>query len=122
MPDEQRSSMTASPSPTARIAAGSILLDLPSTDWQPTSTPGMETKTIFQDPKTGESTILMRMEPGSSSPKHSHTQLEEIYVLEGEFSDQDHRYTAGQYCLRAIGAEHETRSENGGIVLLIYRN
>ena len=52
---------------------------------------------------------------------HSHDQREEILVLEGSFSDQDNTYAAGQYCIRAAGAEHETFSESGNVVLLIYR-
>lgn len=106
---------------TRRIERGSLLVDLPSADWT-TVEPGVQMKTIYKDEATGESTLLMKLEPGSRSPIHSHEQLEEILVLEGSFSDQDNTYTAGQYCIRAVGAEHETYSETGGIVLLIYRN
>lgn len=106
---------------TNRIDAGSLLIDVPSVEWT-TVEPGVHMKTIFKDEASGESTLLMKLDPGSRSPIHSHDQLEEILVLEGSFSDQDHTYTAGQYCIRAIGAEHETYSETGGTVLLIYRN
>lgn len=107
---------------TNRDFSGSLLIDLNSAEWQETETRGFYTKPIFKDEATGESTFLMKMDPGAHSPRHSHRQLEEILVLEGDFYDQDYRYVAGQYCIRAIGAEHETRSENGGVVLLIYRN
>lgn len=106
---------------TGRIDSGSLFIDLDSAEWIPVE-PGIRMKTIFKDDATGESTMLMKLDPGSRSPMHSHDQLEEILVLEGSFSDQDHTYTAGQYCVRAIGAEHETYSETGGVVLLIYRN
>lgn len=101
---------------------GSLLIDLNSADWQPTSAKGFYIKPIFRDETTGESTLLMKMDPGAHAPNHSHQQLEEILVLEGDFYDREHRYVAGQYCIRAVGAEHETKSENGGVVLLIYRN
>jgi anti-sigma factor ChrR (cupin superfamily) len=107
---------------TGRNFTGSLLIDLNSAEWEPTETKGFYTKRIFKDEQSGESTFLMKMDPGAHSPKHSHKQLEEIFVLQGDFYDEEHRYEAGQYCIRAIGAEHETRSENGGVVLLIYRN
>lgn len=106
---------------TNRIESGSLRIDIPSIEWT-TVEPGVRMKTIFKDQTTGESTLLMKLDPGSRSPMHSHEQLEEILVLEGSFSDQDNTYTAGQYCIRAVGAEHETWSDTGGTVLLIYRN
>lgn len=106
---------------SGRIDHGSFFIDLNTIAWTPAEA-GVYMKTIYKDEVSGESTILMKMDPGTRSAMHSHDQLEEILVLEGSFSDQDNTYTAGQYCIRAIGAEHETFSENGGIVLLIYRN
>jgi anti-sigma factor ChrR (cupin superfamily) len=106
---------------TNRVEHGSLFIDLNSTEWTPAEA-GVYMKTIYKDEVSGESTILMKMDPGTRSAMHSHDQLEEILVLEGSFSDQDNTYTAGQYCIRAVGAQHETFSENGGIVLLIYRN
>lgn len=104
-----------------RVTSGSCLFDLNSVDWQATDTPGFYLKPIFRDGSTGESTSLMKMDPGAHSPSHSHDMLEEIFVIEGEFSDAEHEYKAGQYCIRAIGADHETISKTGGVVLLIYR-
>ena len=106
---------------TNRIERGSLFIDLDAAAWTPVE-PGVYMKEIYRDDVSGESTLLMKMDAGTRSAMHSHDQLEEILVLEGSFSDQDRTYTAGQYCIRAVGAEHETYSENGGIVLLIYRN
>ena len=105
---------------TNRVERGSRFIDLNSVAWTEAE-PGVYMKTIYKDKASGESTILMKLDPGTRSAMHSHDQIEEILVLEGSFSDQHNTYTAGQYCIRAIGAEHETFSEHGGIVLLIYR-
>ena len=105
---------------TDRVQRGSRFIDLNSVEWTQAE-PGVQMKTIYKDDTSGESTILMKLDPGTRSAMHAHDQLEEVLVLEGSFSDQDNTYTAGQYCIRAIGAEHETFSETGGIVLLIYR-
>ena len=66
--------------------------------------------------------MLMKIEPGATVPTHAHDQLEEIYVLEGDFYDEEHHYRPGQYLQRAIGAMHTAGSVSGGTVLLIYRN
>src|SRR4051794_8226286 len=105
-----------------RLSAGSTRLDLPSRAWEPTGDAGFYVKHIFQDPETGESTMLMKMDPGAYASTHSHKQLEEIFVVEGDFYDDFDEYLPGQYCQRAIGAPHSAGSRNGGIVLLIYRN
>jgi anti-sigma factor ChrR (cupin superfamily) len=104
-----------------RVTSGSHRTDLNSVEWEASDTPGFYLKTIFRDEVTGESTQLMKMDPGARSESHSHDMLEEIFVLEGGFEDADHDYKAGQYCMRAIGAEHQTISKGGGVVLLIYR-
>ncbi|MGF6261863.1 anti-sigma factor ChrR (cupin superfamily) [Paraburkholderia youngii] len=65
--------------------------------------------------------MLMRVAPGAYAESHSHTLLEEIYVLEGEFADENNHYGKGQYCIRAAGTPHTASSESGCTVLLVYR-
>ncbi len=104
-----------------RQQTGTAFLDPGAADWQDTDAPGFRIKPIFTDSKTGESTALMQIAPGAYSPPHAHDQLEEIYVLDGDFHDDEYTYTKGQYCQRAIGAIHSAGSENGCTVLLVYR-
>jgi anti-sigma factor ChrR (cupin superfamily) len=106
----------------ARQTVGSRFVDPTAQPWQPTDTPGFLIKPIFKDPTTGETTLLMRIEPGAYFPPHAHDQLEEIFILEGEFADEERTYGPGQYCQRAIGASHTAGSAGGCTVLLIYRN
>jgi len=98
---------------------GSHVLDTNLAEWAPTDTPGFWEKHLLRDDRG--STVLMRVDPGASYGLHHHDQLEEILVIEGEFSDQDHTYGPGQYCVRAPGAEHTSHSQNGCTVLLVYR-
>jgi anti-sigma factor ChrR (cupin superfamily) len=51
---------------------------------------------------------------------HAHNEIEQIYVLEGSFFDQDKTYTAGEYIVRAPGAMHTAGSDTGAVVLLFY--
>jgi anti-sigma factor ChrR (cupin superfamily) len=101
---------------------GSHFLDTTTLPWRPSDAAGFDLVTMFQNPSNGESTVLMRVEPGASTTSHSHDLFEEIYVLEGEFSDQERTYVRGQYCVRSPGTSHTAASEHGCLLLLIYRS
>jgi anti-sigma factor ChrR (cupin superfamily) len=101
---------------------GSHFLDTNTLQWQPSDTAGFELVTLFRNPSNGEFTALMRVGPGARTGLHSHDLFEEIYVLEGEFSDEQRTYLRGQYCVRSPGTPHTAASEHGCLVLLIYRN
>jgi anti-sigma factor ChrR (cupin superfamily) len=102
-------------------AVGSSFADPGKLSWQASDVPGFDIRTLFENRSTGESTVLMRVAPGAFADVHSHELLEEIYVLQGEFSDQTQRYAKGQYCIRAAGVPHTATSESGCVVLLVYR-
>ena len=101
---------------------GSHFLDARALQWQPSDTPGFDIVTLFENPSTGESTALMRVEPGAMTGSHSHDLFEEIYVLDGEFSDEERTYLRGQYCVRSPGTLHTAASKQGCVVILIYRS
>jgi anti-sigma factor ChrR (cupin superfamily) len=101
---------------------GSHFLDATTLQWQPSDTPGFDIVTLFENPSSGEYTALMRVEPGASTGLHSHDLFEEIYVLDGEFSDEQRTYMRGQYCVRSPGTLHTAASKHGCIVMLIYRS
>jgi quercetin dioxygenase-like cupin family protein len=62
------------------------------------------------------------MEPGARSPWHAHTEeFEEIYVLAGSFFDDAHQLVAGDYACRAAGVSHCAGTDQGAVVLLVYR-
>jgi quercetin dioxygenase-like cupin family protein len=101
--------------------SGSARFSPAAVDWQPSEEAGFWVKPLFEDVARGEKTLLMKVDPGAFSPMHSHPgELEQIYVLEGSFYDQDATIRAGEYCCRAPGAAHEAGSHEGAIVLLIY--
>ena len=61
---------------------------------------------------------LLRYAPGASVPRHRHTGLETIMVLEGAQSDERGRYAAGALVLNPEGSEHSVWSETGCVVLI----
>ena len=62
----------------------------------------------------------MKVDPGAFSPLHAHEEIEQIYVLEGQFYDQAKTYGPGDFIVRAPGAMHSAGSEEGAVVLLFY--
>jgi len=103
-----------------RPANGSHVVDPGTVEWAATDTPGFWEKVLLSN-VDGGTTTLMRIDPGAFADLHHHDQLEEILVLDGEFSDQDRTYGPGHYCIRAPGAEHTSYSATGCTVLLVFR-
>jgi len=63
--------------------------------------------------ESGHTTSFVRFEPGSSFPAHLHPQGEEIYVMEGLFSDENGDYPAGTYIRNPPGSSHQPFTETG---------
>ena len=99
---------------------GSVLLAGADTEWQDCGADGFWIKPLLQDEGSQLRTWLMKVEAGAFSEMHAHEEIEQIYVLEGSFYDQEHRYQAGDYIVRAAGAMHTAGSDDGAIVLLFY--
>jgi anti-sigma factor ChrR (cupin superfamily) len=63
--------------------------------------------------ESGHTTSFVRFEPGSSFPQHSHPKGEEIYVLDGVFSDEHGDYPAGTYIRNPPGSKHTPYTREG---------
>jgi anti-sigma factor ChrR (cupin superfamily) len=89
--------------------------------WQATESKGFWIKPLFEDASRGEKTLLMKIDPGAYVTSHTHEgELEQLWVLEGSFYDQDRTLNVGDYCCRAPNAAHTAGSAHGAIVLVIY--
>jgi anti-sigma factor ChrR (cupin superfamily) len=64
-------------------------------------------------PESGHKTSFVRFNPESYFPAHAHPLGEEIYVLEGVFSDQYGDYPQGTYLRNPPGPSHQPFSEEG---------
>ena len=100
--------------------AGSRSVDAADSEWQPSGTDGFLIKPLMEDAGAGVRTWLMKVEAGAYSESHAHDEVEQIYVIEGSFYDQDKTYSPGEYILRAPGAMHTAGSASGALVLLFY--
>lgn len=63
--------------------------------------------------ESGHTTSFVKFEAGSFFPQHVHIQGEEIYVLEGVFSDEHGDYPAGSYLRNPPGSQHTPFTKEG---------
>jgi len=63
--------------------------------------------------ESGHVTSFVKFEPGSYFPQHSHPDGEEIFVLEGVFSDENGDYPAGSYLRNPPGSQHKPFTKEG---------
>jgi anti-sigma factor ChrR (cupin superfamily) len=68
--------------------------------------------------ESGEVTSIVRYEAGSQFKAHSHPLGEEIFVLEGEFADENGRYPTGTYIRNPPGSSHAPFSEKGCVIFV----
>ena len=87
-------------------------------DWTDDGT-GTMIQAMLHD-SAGYRTTLMRVAPGPLGAAHAHAEIEQVYVLDGDFFDEEHSYAAGDLVVRAAGAMHRTGSIGGCTMLLIY--
>lgn len=90
----------------------STYVDVPSIPWKPTRFPGVEAKTLMENPATGMSTVLMRWAPGARLPQREHVAIEQTFVLEGSFVD--HRGVC------RAGSRHDAWTDEGCLMLAFF--
>ncbi len=100
---------------------GSVYVDPESMEWQPSQFEKISMKVLYRNDAEGEMTVLLKWEPGAVLPFHRHPEIEQSYVLQGSFYDHDGICRAGQYVWRHPGSLHETRSDEGCVLLAVYR-
>ena len=99
-------------------ALASRYVDPDTLPWQPmTQAPGVEMKVLVQDKDTGLFTGLFKIPPGGVVPDHVHKAIEQTWVLEGSFGDQEGMAKAGDFIWRPAGNRHEAYSPDGCVIL-----
>jgi quercetin dioxygenase-like cupin family protein len=103
---------------TADAALASHYIRTADVNWEPMNEfDGVEMKVLYRDETTGLFTGLFRLAPGATIPFHEHTDVEQTYVLEGSFQDDDGVAMAGDFISRPAGNRHTAHSPDGCIVL-----
>ena len=100
---------------------GSVYVKPQNMAWEPTQFAGISIKVLYEDKDKGEMTCFLKWEPSAALPMHKHPEIEQSYVVEGSFYDHDGICRAGEFVWRRVGSFHETHSDEGAIILAVYR-
>jgi anti-sigma factor ChrR (cupin superfamily) len=92
-----------------------VVIDTEAMEWEKSPAPGVWRKRLelIGEPEAGQVTSIVRYDPGSRFPEHPHPDGEEIFVLEGVFSDEHGDYPAGSYIFNPEGVSHSPFSKDG---------
>jgi anti-sigma factor ChrR (cupin superfamily) len=105
--------------PQRQMESAFIFLRTSELEWQEVS-PGTFVKMLHNDTVNARTTVLCRMEPGSIYGSHRHTQMEELYVLEGTCHCAGRLMYPGDYHRAEAGSIHPpTSTETGSLMLVI---
>ena len=65
-------------------------------DWEHVA-PGIECKLLATDPERQRVSMLVRLDPGASYPAHTHAEVEELHLLDGELWIDARKLFSGDY-------------------------
>lgn len=88
--------------------------------WQSSPMPGVDRMMLDRiGEEVARATTIVRFAPGSEFTPHTHKGGEEIYVLEGEFSDEHGNYPTGSYLRNPIGTFHHPKVGPKGTTIFV---
>src|SRR5580698_5212181 len=88
-------------------------------NWVALSFPGVEINLLHTDPQTGATAVLTRLAAGASIPRHRHTGADEtVFVIQGDFIEDDQSYGAGAFFAGKAGSVHGPHRTSGGCLVL----
>ena len=86
--------------------------------WEKTRHPGVETRALVAEPRTGLLTVLTKMAPGARLPDHEHVRVEQTYVIEGALYCDEGVCRAGNFVWRPAGSRHQAWAGPEGCLAL----
>jgi anti-sigma factor ChrR (cupin superfamily) len=100
-----------------------VTVDTSTLSWTPSPSGTVWRKRLHLvgPPESGQVTSVVRYEANSRFPVHDHPEGEEIFVLEGVFSDEHGDWPAGVYLLNPEGFRHAPFSRNGCVLFVKLR-
>ena len=84
--------------------------------------PGMSWHKITYSKEMGQGTYILKMEPGTKSLTHQHTNYEEFIMLNGELIDPDNKvFKKGDIVTFEPGSSHSSYTKDGCLILVFMR-
>jgi anti-sigma factor ChrR (cupin superfamily) len=87
--------------------------------WRPFR-PGVDIVTLYGVVGETRAAALLRYEAGAVIPRHDHSGLEHILVLQGSQEDDRGVYPMGTLVVRGTGMSHTVKSPEGCVVLAMW--
>ena len=96
-----------------------VVIDSNQMDWLSSPASGVLRKPLEREAKeSGHTTSIVEYKKGASFSFHPHPMGEEIFVLDGVFSDENGDYGQGTYIRNPPGSSHVPFSQNGCIIFV----
>ncbi|RBW46789.1 cupin [Psychromonas sp. B3M02] len=95
-----------------------VVIDTQQQPWINSPMAGVLRKPLARSEDEVHITSIVEYAPKSYFSEHPHPQGEEIFVLEGVFSDQDGDYPAGTYLRNPPNSRHKPFSEPGCLIFV----
>ncbi len=96
-----------------------VVIDTCKQEWVSSSAQGVWRKSLEREAKeSGHTTSVVKYEANSAFATHPHPMGEEIFVLDGIFSDEFGHYPAGTYLRNPSGSQHAPFSNEGCTILV----
>ena len=92
-----------------------VVIDTQHSEWSPQYEPGMDVKLLHQFQE--ERVVLIHWAPNSVHAEHTHHGGEEVFVIEGAFSDEDGEYPAGTWMRSPDQSAHDAFTGDEGALL-----
>lgn len=100
-----------------------VVIESASLPWVDSPAPGIERQLLERDGgEVARATSLVRYAPGSQFARHVHEFGEEIFVLQGMFSDETGTYGPGTYLKNPPGSSHAPGSQTGCLLFVKLRH
>ena len=94
-----------------------VKIETANSEWLASPMPGVWRKPLARSEEhLGHVTSIVKYEAGSAFSPHQHPLGEEIFVLEGVFSDERGDYPKGSYLRNPPGSEHSPFSKEGCVI------
>ncbi len=96
-----------------------VIIDTNNMEWMGSPAAGVQRKPLArEEAERGHATSIVRYVKGASFDQHHHPKGEEIFVLEGTFSDEHGDNGPGTYMRNPPGSRHTPFSKEGCILFV----
>ena len=90
-----------------------VVVDTNKSDWMPTSTPGVMRKPLYEQPGFTDRVMLEQWSARAELGLTSYEEGAELFVLDGEFADEEGVYGKGCWLRMPARSRHRPRTARG---------